>query len=130
MHTCRGADAGSDHYLVMSMLTLCLRKAPTKKNRPRKYNIHRLNQDEVLKAFCVEIKNQIQLLSTEEIYHTQSTQNAQYGIQWTFSSQLEDLDYAYDIALLSTAANLLLKKTQLLTANAKTTGLQINQKKD
>ena len=71
MHTCRGADAGSDHYLVMSRLKLCLRKAPAKKNRPRKYNIPRLKQDEVLKAFVVEIKNQFQLLSTEEIDHPQ-----------------------------------------------------------
>ena len=69
--TCRGADAGSDHYLVMSRLKLCLRKAPTKKNRPMKYNIPRLKQDDVLKAFVVEIKikNQWHLLSTEETYH-------------------------------------------------------------
>ena len=30
VHTCRGADAGSDHYLVVSRLKLCLRKAPIK----------------------------------------------------------------------------------------------------
>ena len=69
VHTCRGADTGSDHYLVMSRLKLCLRKAPAKKNRPRKYNIPRLKQNEVLKAFVMEIKNQFQLLSTEEIDH-------------------------------------------------------------
>ena len=39
MHTCRVADAGSDHYLVMFRLKLCLRKTPVKKNRPRKYHI-------------------------------------------------------------------------------------------
>ena len=65
VHTCRGADAGSDHYLVMSRLKLCLGKAPAKKKRPIKYNIPRLKQDEVLKAFVVEIKNQFQFLSTE-----------------------------------------------------------------
>ena len=70
-HAVLGADAGSDHYLVMSMLKLCLRKAPAKKNRPMKYNIPRLKQDEVLKAFVVEIKNQFQLLSAEEIDHPQ-----------------------------------------------------------
>ena len=59
VHTCRDVDAGSDNYLVMSRLKLCLRKAPAKKNRPRKYNIPRLKQDEVLKAFVVEIKNQL-----------------------------------------------------------------------
>ena len=29
VHTCRGADAGSDHYLVVSRLKPCLRKAQT-----------------------------------------------------------------------------------------------------
>ena len=38
-----------------------------------KHNIPRPNQDEVLKAFVVEIKNQFQLLSTEEIDHPQET---------------------------------------------------------
>ena len=71
MHTCRGADAGSDHYLVMSRLKLCLRKAPAKKNRPRKYNIPRLKQDELLKTFVVGKKNQFHLLSTEETDHPQ-----------------------------------------------------------
>ena len=57
VHTCRGADAGSDHYLVMSMLKLCLRKATAKKNRLRKYNVPGLKPDEVMKTFVVEIKN-------------------------------------------------------------------------
>ena len=47
------------------------------------------------------------------------TQNAQDGIQWTLFSQLEDLEYADDIALLSTTANHLQKKAQLLTENAR-----------
>ena len=64
VYTCRGADAGSDHYLVMSRLNLCLRKTSAKQSRPRKYNISSLKQDGVLKAFVVEIKNKFQLLST------------------------------------------------------------------
>ena len=61
VHTCR-----SDHYLVMSRLKLCL----TKQSRPpRKYNIPRLKQVGVLKAFVVEISNQFQLLSSEESDH-------------------------------------------------------------
>ena len=55
VHTCRGADAVSDHYWVVSGLKLCLRKAPTKKHRSWKYNILRLKQYEVLKTFVVEI---------------------------------------------------------------------------
>ena len=71
MHTCRGADTGSDNYRVMFRLKLCLRIALAKKNRPIKYNIPSLKQYEVLKAFVVEIKNTFQLLSTEEIDHSQ-----------------------------------------------------------
>ena len=59
----------------------------------------------------------------------QTTQNAQHRIQWTLFSQLEDLVYADDIALLSTTANHLQKKVQLLTENTWEAGLQINQKK-
>ena len=59
----------------------------------------------------------------------QTTQNAQHGKQWSIFSLLEDLDYADDIALLSTTANHLQKKAQMLTKNAKKTGLQINHKK-
>ena len=48
----------------------------------------------------------------------QITQNAQYCIQWTLFSKLEDLDYADYITLLSTTANHMQKKAQLLTENA------------
>ena len=66
VYTCRGADAGSDHQLVISRLNLCVMK-----NRPMKYNIPRLKQDAVLKTLVVEIKNEFQLLSTEETDHPQ-----------------------------------------------------------
>ena len=59
----------------------------------------------------------------------QTTQNAQHGIPWTLFLQTEDLDYADDISLLSTTANHLQKKAQILTENARKTRLQINQKK-
>ena len=39
------------------------------------------------------------------------------------------LDYTGDIALLSTTSNHMQKKVQLLTENARKTGLQINKKK-
>ena len=58
VHICRGADAGSDHYLVM------FRFKPRRK-KTRKYKIPRLKQDEVLKACVVEINNQFQLLLTD-----------------------------------------------------------------
>ena len=59
----------------------------------------------------------------------QTTQNARHGIQWTMFSQLEDLDYADDIALLSTNARYLQQKANVLNENAKKAGLHINVKK-
>ena len=53
----------------------------------------------------------------------QTTQNTHHSIQWALLPQLEDLDYADDIALLSTTANHLQNTAQLLTENAKKTGL-------
>ena len=58
----------------------------------------------------------------------QTTQNARHGIQWTKFSQLEDLDYAVDIALLSTNARHLQQKANVLNENAKKAGLHINMK--
>ena len=69
VHTCRGADAGSDHYLVVSRLKLCLRKAPIKHDRQRRYNIARLKHEDTQKAFVLEVKNQFQKLSTDELDH-------------------------------------------------------------
>ena len=59
----------------------------------------------------------------------QTTQNAQHGIQWTLFSLLDDIDYADNIALLSTTANHLQKKAQLRSENVMKTRLQINKKK-
>ena len=50
VHTCRGADAGSDHYLVVSRRKLCLRKAPIKHDRQRRYNIARLKHEDTQEA--------------------------------------------------------------------------------
>ena len=59
----------------------------------------------------------------------QTTQNVRHDIQWTMFSQLEDLDYADDIALLSTNARHLQQKANILNENAKKAGLHINMKK-
>ena len=51
------------------------------------------------------------------------------GIQWTFTKQLEDLDFADDIGLLSHSHHHIQDKTQSLSYIAKGTGLEINTKK-
>ena len=64
---------------------------------------------------------------SHELYN--ETDNTECTAWYTMAlfSQLEDLDYADDIELLSTTENHPQKKAQLLTENARKTGLQINQ---
>ena len=58
-----------------------------------------------------------------------STQGKRQGIQWTLTSQLEDLDYADDIGLLSHRYQDAQLKTESLTQTASTIGLKVNEKK-
>ena len=58
-----------------------------------------------------------------------TTEDKARGIQWTMFSKLEDLDFADDIALLSTNAAHSQEKVTRLLDWAKRTGLYINQKK-
>ena len=58
-----------------------------------------------------------------------STQGKCQGIQWTLTSQLEDLDYADDIGLLSHRNQDAQLKTESLTQTASTIGLKVNEKK-
>ena len=51
------------------------------------------------------------------------------GIQWTLFSKLEDLDFADDLALLSSSHNHIQEKTNRLCRFAQQTGLTINEKK-
>ena len=56
----------------------------------------------------------------------QSTAGKRTGIQWTFTKQLEDLDFADDISLLSHRQQDAQEKLCHVAADAETTGLQIN----
>ena len=58
-----------------------------------------------------------------------STNNRKRGIRWNFTTTLEDLDYADDIALLSSKLHDLQEKTTRLCNIAKSVGLHINTKK-
>ena len=51
------------------------------------------------------------------------------GFQWTFFSQLEDLDFADDLAFLSVTLDHLQEKTDRLDSYAKQTGLTISTTK-
>jgi len=58
-----------------------------------------------------------------------ATTNKKTGLRWKFTTQLEDLDYADDIALLSSKHQHLQEKTERLRNHAEYIGLQINTDK-
>ena len=58
-----------------------------------------------------------------------ATPNNTTGIRWNFTEKLEDLDYADDIALLSSTKDQIQRKCNLLNIYAKATGLKINAAK-
>ena len=51
------------------------------------------------------------------------------GIRWNFTSKLEDLDFADDIALMSSCYTYMQTKTRQLNTFAASIGLRINKKK-
>ena len=56
----------------------------------------------------------------------QTTHNKNTGVQWSLTEQLEDLDFADDIALLSHSHQQMREKSQLLETTAAGLGLKIN----
>ncbi|KAJ8333838.1 hypothetical protein SKAU_G00411570 [Synaphobranchus kaupii] len=58
-----------------------------------------------------------------------TTAGRKNGIQWTLWSQLDDLDFADDLALLSHNCNQMQDKTTRLATTSAGTGLKINKKK-
>ena len=59
----------------------------------------------------------------------QTTQGRRNGIQWTLHQQLDDLDFADDIALLSHSQKQMQEKSKTLYEVAATTGLRVSIKK-
>ena len=59
----------------------------------------------------------------------QATTDRRTGLQWTFTKQLEDLDFADDISLLSHKHQDAQEKLNRVSEEASKTGLQINTKK-
>ena len=71
----------------------------------------------------------ILFLVTIDWITTNTTADRPRGIQWTLLSQLEDLDFADDLALLSTNHNNMQAKTERLNNFARQVGLKINTSK-
>jgi len=59
-------------------------------------------------------------------YIMKTSVHGKTGIQWTISKQLEDLDFADDVALFSTTRSQMLKKTEEIASNSEKLGLKIN----
>ena len=59
----------------------------------------------------------------------QITQNKNRGIRWNLFTNLDDLDFADDLALLSHTHSHILEKTNRLHIYAKKVGLKINKRK-
>ncbi len=60
---------------------------------------------------------------------TKTTLNQNMGIRWRFTTKLDDLDFADDIALLSSTHTHMQQKTTNLSNFAKCVGLKINERK-
>ena len=58
-----------------------------------------------------------------------STEQQNTGIKWKLNSQFEDLDYAYDLALLSHRQRQMQEKTKYLAENLERLDLGINKRK-
>lgn len=58
-----------------------------------------------------------------------STREHRNGIQWTLWDQLDDLDFADDIALLSHSQQQMQEKTNMVAAISAQVGLNINKDK-
>ena len=58
-----------------------------------------------------------------------ATSNRNNGIQWTLLTQLDELDFADDLALLTHNKKQMQNKTDLLKVESEKTGLKINKGK-
>ena len=61
MKTRRGADVGSDHFLVVGKIRLKISKVQRQFGR-KKYNIQKLKEDETQQMFNIEVRNRFQVL--------------------------------------------------------------------
>ena len=66
----RSADIGSDHYLVCMKVKLSLRNQRKDKwNTRKKYDMEKLRDERIGKAFIITLKNRYQALEEDELQH-------------------------------------------------------------
>ena len=62
----RSADVASDHYLVRSTIRLKLKRAPVTKSTRRKFDTHKLQNNDICRKFSIQLKNRFQVLEVKE----------------------------------------------------------------
>lgn len=58
----RGADAATDHHLLVGKFKVKLKRIPVEKNRRKKYNVASLNETESKASFTLALKNKFAVL--------------------------------------------------------------------
>ena len=67
------------------------------------------------------------LLAIDWVLMRETTEKTNTVIRWKMMEQLEDLEFADDIAFISTAQNQMQRKTDKLSESAKRVGLNISK---
>ena len=77
----RGADVGSDHYLVETRLKLKLKRSPKKKEGRTRFDMQKLADEEIRNKYNIEVRNRFQVLEgLEEEENADQTNNRMENI--------------------------------------------------
>ena len=91
----RGADANSDHHLVIAKPKLRLCRVEKKTNRLKKYNTAKLKVPEGAQNFKIELRNRFSCLAEEEAHnsydHAQDLENDWKKIKQTYQKTAENV---------------------------------------
>ena len=77
----RGADVGSDHYLVETRLKLKLKRSPREKEGRTRFDMQKLRDDEIRNEYNIKVRNRFQVLEgLKEEENTDQTNNRMESI--------------------------------------------------
>lgn len=80
----READAGSDHILVMATLSLKLQKAKRGEKRQLRFDVGKLRNRNVEKAFKIEVNNRFSILQDDQELNVHSFNQVLTGVSKKF----------------------------------------------
>nr|XP_054755300.1 craniofacial development protein 2-like [Lytechinus pictus] len=76
----RGADAASDHHLVLAVIQVKLRKTGASKVKQPRYDIDKLKDPRVKGAFLLELRNSFQVLA--DLEEETQTEQDKFNEEW------------------------------------------------